>query len=249
VEVTGGREPDNALFGGIRPAPVCLVCLDACLLPAGGFDDPPHGYLLGVTTTADCFKAIERTLKKAAAALDGHRVPFMLGGSLAVWVRGGPESCNDLDLMVRPGDAEAALAALEGAGMRGERPPEDWLYKAWDDDVLVDLIFGPKGLAIDDETFERADPVSAFGLEVRAMALEDVLITKLRALHEHYLDYDSLLQMARAVRERIDWDQVRRETGGSPYARAFFTLVEELGVVEPAPAARGEGRSRIRLAE
>jgi predicted nucleotidyltransferase len=200
-----------------------------------------------MATTSNCFEAIERTLKKATAALDGARVPFMLGGSLAVWVRGGPESCNDLDLMVRPQDSEDALAALEDTGMRGERPPEDWLYKAWDDDVLVDLIFGPKGLTIDDETFDRAVPVSAFGLEVRAMALEDVLITKLRALHEHYLDYDSLLQMARSVREQIDWDHVRRETEGSPYARAFFTLVEELGLVEPA--GRAEARPRIRLAE
>ena len=81
------------------------------------------------------------------------------------------------------------------------------------------------------------------------MALEDVLITKLRALHEHYLGYDVLLQMARAVRERVDWSEVRRATGGSPYAKAFFTLVEELGVVEPAGGHRVEARSRIRLAE
>lgn len=199
--------------------------------------------------TSDCFKAIERTLKKAAAALDGGRIPFLLGGSLAVWVRGGPESCNDLDLMVRREHADAALEALEGTGMRSERPPEGWLHKAWDGEVLVDLIFGPKGLTMDDATFARSEPVSAFGLEVRAMALDDVLITKLRALHEHYLDYDQLLQMARAVRERIDWDHVRGATAESPYARAFFTLVEELGLVGAAPAARGEGRPRIRLAE
>jgi hypothetical protein len=198
---------------------------------------------------ADCFGEIERTLKKAVAALDGDRVPFMLGGSLAAWVRGGPESCNDLDLMVRREDAEAALAALEKAGMAGERPPEDWLYKAHDGDVLVDLIFGPKGLTIDDEAFARSEPVGAFGLEVRAMALEDVLITKLRALHEHYLNYGPVLQMARAVREQIDWDRVRAATEDSPYGRAFFTLIEELGIVEPTPAARREGRPRIRLAE
>ena len=197
----------------------------------------------------DCFKAIEKTLKKATAALDGDRVPFMLGGSLAVWVRGGPESCNDLDLMIRPRDADAALAALDKAGMKGERPPEDWLVKAHDGDVLVDLIFGPKGLSIDDDTFKRAEPVSAFGLEVHAMSLEDVLITKLRALHEHYLGYESLLEMARAVREQVDWDHVRRATEASPYARAFFTLVEELGVIEPAAVAQDEGRPHIRIAD
>jgi hypothetical protein len=198
--------------------------------------------------TDDCFDAIEATLRKAVAALERRRVPFLLGGSLAVWARGGPESCNDLDLMVRSEDADAALEALEEAGMRGERPPEGWLFKAWDGRVLVDLIFGPKGLSIDD-AFDRSEAVSVFGLEVRAMALEDVLITKLRALHEHYLDYDPVLQMTRAVRERIDWDRVRQATSESPYARAFLTLAEELELIEPTrQRAPAEGRPRIRLA-
>ena len=184
------------------------------------------------------------------AALERRRVDFLLGGSLAVWARGGPESCNDLDLMVRHADADPALSALEEAGMRGERPPEGWLYKAWDGEVLVDLIFDPKGQPIDDATFERAEPVSVFGLELRAMTLEDVLITKLLALQEHYLDYDPLLQIARAVRERIDWARVRAATEDSPYARAFFTLGEGLELIEPRTASRpAERRPRIRLAE
>jgi hypothetical protein len=81
------------------------------------------------------------------------------------------------------------------------------------------------------------------------MPLEDVLITKLRALHEHYLDYDPSLQVARAVREQIDWDRVRRATADSPYACAFFTLVEGLGVLQPAGAVRAEAKPQIRLAE
>jgi hypothetical protein len=199
---------------------------------------------------SDCFQAIEETLKKAAAALERRRVGFLLGGSLAVWARGGPESCNDLDMMMRREDAGTALDALEEAGMRSERPPEGWLYKAWDGDVLVDLIFGPKGQPIDEATFERSDRVSVFGLELRAMALEDVLITKLHAMHEHYLEYDPLLQMARAVREQIDWDRVRAATEDSPYAQAFFTLAEGLHLVEARAAQRpAEARPRIRVAE
>jgi Uncharacterised nucleotidyltransferase len=203
-----------------------------------------------MTAGSDCFEAIEATLRKAVAALDDHRVPFLLGGSLAVWARGGPESCNDLDLMVRREDADAALAALEEAGMRTERPPEGWLFKAWDGDVLVDMIFGPKGQPIDEGTFGRAERVSVFGLEVLAMSLEDVIITKLRAIHEHYLDYDPLLQTARAVREQIDWERVRAEAGESPYAAAFFTLAEGLGLIEPEAGGRtAEARPRIRVAE
>jgi hypothetical protein len=35
------------------------------------------------------------------------------------------------------------------------------------------------------------------------------------------------------LREQIDWQDVRKRTALSPYARAFFALVEALGVVEP----------------
>jgi predicted nucleotidyltransferase len=117
--------------------------------------------------------------------------------------------------------------------MRPEQPPEAWLYKAWDSNgVLVDLIFEPVGLPITDDTFERADEIEVEAVAMKVMSLEDVLVTKLLALDEQALDYKSLVQMARPVREQVDWDDVRARTGGSPYAAAFFTLVEGLGVVE-----------------
>jgi predicted nucleotidyltransferase len=160
-------------------------------------------------------------------------VPFLLGGSLASWARGGPETRHDLDLMIRPTDVETALEALTEAGMRPERPPEDWLVKAWDGDTLVDLIYCPKGLPVNDDLIARGEELSVLGMEMRVMALEDVLATKLMALTEHSLRYESLLTIARALRERIDWDEVRRCTAESPFARAFFVMLEGLGVLEP----------------
>jgi predicted nucleotidyltransferase len=179
------------------------------------------------------FDAMLATLKKAAAALRDAEVPFALGGGLAAWVRGGPESDHDLDFMLKPEDADRALQVLEEAGMRSERPPESWLYKAWDEnDVMIDLIFEPVGLPITDETLERADHLEVEAVGMRVMALEDVFVTKLLALDEQALDYQALLQMARPVREQVDWEDIRTRTQDSPYAAAFFTLVEALGVVE-----------------
>jgi hypothetical protein len=63
------------------------------------------------------------------------------------------------------------------------------------------------------------------------MAIEDVLATKLMALHEHQLDYTSVLRIARSVREQIDWPSLRARTQGSPFALAFFVMCEELGIV------------------
>jgi predicted nucleotidyltransferase len=183
------------------------------------------------------FSRIQETLKRVISALDEADVPFVIGGSLASWARGGPDTTHDLDVIVRPDDAQRAQQALVEAGMRGEDPPETWLLKAWDGDVLVDLIHHPAGLTVDDELIERADPVNVAGMDFRVMAIEDVLYTKLNALNEHYLDFSSLLQIARAVREQVDWDRLRERTAGSPYSTAFFCLLEELGILERASTA------------
>jgi predicted nucleotidyltransferase len=181
------------------------------------------------------FDEMLATLKKVAGILREADVPFLLGGSLACWARGGPESDHDLDLMLRKDDAERALLVLEQHGFRPEKPPEGWLYKAYDDGVLVDLIFEPTGQSIRDEVFERAEELNVNAVPMQVMSLEDVLVTKIEALREHELNYDSLVEMARPLREQIDWDDVRTRTDHSPYAKAFFTLVEEL---EIAPKAR-----------
>ena len=118
--------------------------------------------------------------------------------------------------MVKAEDAERALEALAAEGMRPEKPPEGWLYKAWDGEVLVDLIFHPKGMEIDDDVIGRGQDLEVLAMPIKVMALEDVLCTKLLALHEHNVDYTSVLQMARSLREKVDWEQVRARTDQLP---------------------------------
>ncbi|MBS1868346.1 MAG: nucleotidyltransferase [Actinobacteria bacterium] len=185
----------------------------------------------------DNFDALVSALRAAVPVLREAEIPFMLGGSMAVWAYGGPEPTKDLDLMLREADAEPALRALATAGMRTAHPPEEWLVKAWHGDVLIDLIHGPRGLPITDEVLSRAVERNLSALRVPVMALEDVLATKLLSLDEHQLDLSWLLQISRAVREQVEWESLRARTDGSPYAAAFFTLVERLGIVSPAAAA------------
>jgi hypothetical protein len=192
------------------------------------------------------FSDIEHALKRAAAALREADIPFLLGGSLASWARGGPETRHDLDLMIKPEDVERALEALTAAGMKPERPPEEWLVKAWDGDTLVDLIYYPKGLPVDDEVIARGEELAVLGMEIRVMALEDVMATKLMALTEHSLRFEGLLQIARALREQIDWETVRARTASSPFARAFFVMLEGLEILPAAPS-RAPSEPRVRV--
>lgn len=193
------------------------------------------------------FSDLEAALKKSAATLRGADVPFLLGGSLASWARGGPETRHDLDLMIKPEDVERAVAALSDAGMRFEDPPEEWLVKVWDGDTLVDLIHHPKGTLVDDALIGRGEVMSVLGMKMRVMALEDVLVTKLMALDEHALRYESLLAISRALRERIDWDDVRSRTQASTWARAFFVMLEGLGILAEASPTTGGHETRVRV--
>jgi hypothetical protein len=181
--------------------------------------------------------ALTDSLKRSIAALERQEIPYVLGGGLGCWARGGPPSSNDIDLMLKPEDAERAQEALAEAGMRPETPPEQWLRKAWDGDILIDLIYEPSGMVVDDEVIARGEEMSVEAMQIRVMDLDDILTTKLLALDEHSADYRDLILITRSLREQIDWDQLRERTAASPFARAFFALADGLEISPGAPAA------------
>ena len=171
------------------------------------------------------------TLKKAAAALRDAGIPYLVAGGVASWVRGGPSTDHDLDFLIRPVDADRALDTLADVGLRPEKPPEEWLFKAWDGDVLVDLIFCPAGLDVDDELIERGEEREVEAMTMRVLSAEDLLVSKLMAMTEHSINYRSCLEIARALREQIDFGDVRKRTESSPFGRAFFVIAEGLEIV------------------
>jgi hypothetical protein len=63
-------------------------------------------------------------------------------------------------------------------------------------------------------------------------SIDDVMVTKFLALTEQEPDFQAVLAVARALREQIDWTEVEERSSSSPFARAFFTLAEGLGIVE-----------------
>jgi predicted nucleotidyltransferase len=174
-------------------------------------------------------------MKHAAAALRDADVRFALGGGLACWARGGPATDHDVDFLVKPEDVQRARDALTTAGMRVEKPPEEWLLKAYHNETQIDLIFAPSGGPITDEVLDRAEEREVGAMRLPVISLEEVLATKLLALTEQDPNYRAVLEIARALREQIRWNEVRERAEGSPFAKAFFTLIEELGIL-PANA-------------
>ncbi|HEU0304218.1 MAG TPA: nucleotidyltransferase [Gaiellaceae bacterium] len=176
------------------------------------------------------------SMKKAAGAFADADIPVVLGGGLAAWARGGPATDHDVDFFVRADDVERALQALADTGMRIERPPEGWLVKAWDGKVLVDLIHSPAGLPVDDGIFERATRIDVLAQPLLVASAGDVLASKILALTEQDPNLRPVLEIARALREQVDWEFVRAKVGNTPFGAAVLTLVERLGIVEPEGA-------------
>lgn len=184
----------------------------------------------------DEHKRLTEAMKRAGGILREAGIPFLLAGGLASWARGGPQTDHDVDFFVKPEDAEDALKALAEAGLRTEKPPEGWLYKAYDEEVLIDLIYCPSGGPVSDEHFARAEEREVLAARMQVASLEDVMTTKLLALSEQEPDFRSVLEISRMLREQVDWEHVRERTSESAFAKAFFTLVEELGIVERTTA-------------
>ena len=50
-------------------------------------------------------------------------------------------------------------------------------------------------------------------------------------MSEQNPDFRPVLEIARALREQIDWHAVRAEVGDAPFGAAFLTLVERLRII------------------
>jgi hypothetical protein len=172
-----------------------------------------------------------QTLTRVATTLDAAGIAFAVTGGAAVYAHGGPMTRHDLDVLIRSGDADAAVRALVEAGLRTTREnPENWLDKAWDGDVLVDLIHRPNERPVTDEVLARATDTRVGPALVPVLPATDVVVDKLLVLGPHRCDFTELLPIVRAVREQLDWAQIRAETADSPYAEAFLLLADRLGL-------------------
>lgn len=169
-------------------------------------------------------------LKRAASALKAHGPRFALAGSYALWAYGGPEPLHDVDFVVAEPDADAAAATLEHAGLRIDRTPEDWLFKACTDQAVVDVLHRLNGVPVDADTLGSAEVRDVLAIRMPVLSPTQVVTEKLCSLTEHHCDFAALLPGVRAVREQVDWDRVRKDTADNDFAVAFLVLTDRLEI-------------------
>ena len=180
---------------------------------------------------------IRDLLKRTAVALKQGDVSFALCGGYAAWVRGAPEPDHDADFLVPEGEAGRAAEVLAHAGLEVQQPPEDWLVKVVDGASFVDVLWRTCGRPVETDLIARADVLPVLSVQMPVLTATDIVVTKLMALDEHYCDFSRMLPVARALREQVDWDVVRREVADNVFAVVFLELLDRLDVVPGVNAA------------
>jgi predicted nucleotidyltransferase len=163
-------------------------------------------------------------LGRVVATLDEWGGPWALMGGLASAVYGRPRWTYDVDVFLQPHDAAPALEALGRAGFATDEKDPNWLFKAIDEGVLVDIIFrSVGGIYFDDEMVRRMRRRNFRGVSVPIVAPEDLLVIKAAAFAEHSSRhwYDCL---AILVGAELDWDYLLERARHAPSRVASLLL-------------------------
>ena len=179
---------------------------------------------------------LREALKRVAVSLKQSGIPFALIGGYAVWARGGPEPDHDVDFMVADEDAAAAAEWLADRGVPG-RPAARGLAVQGVHRRHHGRRHPPRRrVPRPGSVVEDADEIEVLSVQMPVLSATELLVHKLMAMDEHACDFGRQLPVARALREQVDWDRVRKETQGNDYAAAFLFLLERLSIVPRAVA-------------
>ena len=193
----------------------------------------------------DRTQAILEAAKQVAALLKRKDHRFALAGSVAAYAHGSSGRLqHDVDFCVLPDDADAVAATLREGGLTVRAAPEDWLLKAGCLGQSVDIIFELSHRPVTPELLSRARELPVDSVHMPVLSPTDVLVSLLNAFSEHHCDFGAVLPVARSLREKVDWKEVRRSCGDEPMPAAFLFLLDRLSVIDPEPEHR-PGASKV----
>jgi hypothetical protein len=89
------------------------------------------------------------------------------------------------------------------------------------------------GVPVEHSLLRTGREYEVLGVRIPVLPPTPIMIAKLKSLSEHYCDFAALLLTVRAVREQLDWTEIRKATQDNPFAEAFLLVVERLGIATP----------------
>ena len=168
------------------------------------------------TEVPELSERFDRVLQAVVDALEPTSIPYLFIGGVASGGLGRPRSTADIDVFIRPEDRERVLQALGACGFETQRTDPVWLYKAFQDGILVDIIFKSKGeIYLDPQMLERQTQAEFHGKLLRLVSPEDLILIKALAHSEltpsHWHDALALLAYA-----ELDWEYLLKRARMAP---------------------------------
>ncbi|HEY7476878.1 MAG TPA: nucleotidyltransferase [Actinomycetota bacterium] len=199
-------------------------------------DDEPRGPDYDFADEEQLLEALDGALD----ALRSASIPFLVMGGIASAVVGRPRWTRDVDLFVRPEDAERTLRALEAGAFATEVQDRHWLGKARLGEITVDVIWrSTPDILLDDEMLERGVSMEFKGRTIPLVPPEDLVVMKTMATSEDTPRYwyDALSILARVD---LDWSYLVRRARASGVRRVLAVLLfaQSLDLAVPSDAIR-----------
>jgi hypothetical protein len=174
-------------------------------------------------------------LRQAVETVGRAGFPFLVLGGLASSLVGRPRWTHDIDFLVRPDDARPVLKALRAAGFSTEETDPVWIFKAFKNDVMVDIIFMVTGgIYLDDEMRSHSIERDYDGLPVRIPSPEDQIVIKgivhTEETSRHW--FDALAILGRA---ELDWEYLlHRARVGARRLLALLIYAQSTDILVPS---------------
>jgi hypothetical protein len=177
--------------------------------------------------------------RDALVALTRARVPFLIGGAVALSRYTTVErSIKDLDLFVTPFHCQPALDVLEAIGCQTDWPYRHWLAKATRDSALIDVIYNSgNGVAVvDDEWLTHAGEEEVCGVPVKICPAEELLWSKSFVMERERYDGADVLHIIHGHGPHLDWARVLERFGD--HWRVLLSHLVMYAFVYPAERSR-----------
>jgi predicted nucleotidyltransferase len=158
----------------------------------------------------------QNLFREVLQLLSEQGVPFVVSGAFALQTHTGIyRDTKDLDLFLSTEDAQRSIQVLQDDGFQCEVSDPVWLAKAQRGEFFVDLSTGMSNgvVKVDRSWIDRATPSELFGVPVRVLGPEELILSKLFVTRRERFDGADIVHVIYGTHGQLDWDWLLQSVG------------------------------------
>lgn len=149
--------------------------------------------------------------KYALQLLNGHKIPFLVGGAFALrQYTGIARNTKDIDVFCKAGDYQRVLKFFQDNEFEVEVTDSRWIAKVFKGDYFIDIIFNTTNnlCPVDDSWFAHSYISTLFDVQVQCVAPEDLIWCKIYIQDRFRFDGADILHIIFQKGKSLDWQRL-----------------------------------------